>query len=103
MRSGFFIRIPRDIILAATRPFKPCQKIENLAGKTNYEISYSWVNYLFNRYNTELIEHARNRKYIRLFHYPDGHRAKITIQKPTMTIIEGTETGITVISLFSEN
>jgi PAS domain S-box-containing protein len=76
---------------------------EDLAGKTNDEIGDFRDSDLFNRYNTELSEHAGIKQYTGFFHHPDGYISRITIQKSTMTTIEGTANGIIGIILSSED
>jgi PAS domain S-box-containing protein len=78
------------------------KKLEDLAGKTNDEIGDSWDRDLFDTYNAELIEYTGIKKYTGLFHHPDGHISRITVQKSTMTAAEGTASGIIGIILSSE-
>lgn len=78
------------------------KNLEDIAGKTNYEISGSWEIDLFDKYNTDLFEYTGIKIYTGLFHHADGYISKITIQKSTMTTIEGAVAGIVGIILSSE-
>jgi PAS domain S-box-containing protein len=77
------------------------KNLEDLAGKTNNEIGDSWERDLFNKHNTELIEYTGIKKYTGIFHHPDGTISRITVQKSTMTTVEGTAAGIIGIILSS--
>jgi PAS domain S-box-containing protein len=76
--------------------------LEDLAGKTNNEVDGFGDSDLFDRHNTELFEHAGIKKYTGLYHHPDGHISRITVQKSTMTTLEGITAGIIGIVLSSE-
>jgi PAS domain S-box-containing protein len=78
------------------------KNLEDIAGKTNDEIGGSWEIDLFDKYNTDLFEYTGIKTYTGLFHHRDGYISKITIQKSTMTTIEGTAAGIVGIVLSSE-
>ena len=78
------------------------KNLEDIAGKTNDEIGGSWEINLFDKYNADLFEYTGIKTYTGLFHHSDGYISKITIQKSTMTTIEGTAAGIVGIVLSSE-
>jgi PAS domain S-box-containing protein len=77
--------------------------LAEIAGKTNQEIGGFWESDLLERYNPELLEQPGIRNYTGVFHHPEGNTSKLTIQKSTMTSIEGTVAGIIGIVLSSED
>jgi PAS domain S-box-containing protein len=79
------------------------KNIENIAGKTNQEIGGSWEADLLDRYNPDLFEHPGIRNYTGIFHHLEGNVSKITIQKSTMTTVEGAVAGIIGLILSSED
>ena len=79
------------------------KNLEDIAGKTNDEISGSWDIDLFDEYNTDLFENTGIKIYTGLFHHPNGYISKITIQKSTLTTLEGTAAGIVGIIISSED
>jgi PAS domain S-box-containing protein len=78
------------------------KKFEDIAGKTNDEIGESREWNIFDKYNNELFEQTGIKFYTGLFHHPDGSISRLTIQKSTMTTIEGTVAGIIGIILSSD-
>lgn len=77
--------------------------LADIAGKTNMEIGGSWETDVLDRYNSDLFEHPGIRNYTGVFHYPDGNISRITIQKSTMTTVEGSVAGIIGIILSWED
>jgi PAS domain S-box-containing protein len=79
------------------------KNLGSIAGKTNYEIGGSWEADLFDKYNFDLFERPGIRNYTGTFHQPEGDISKITLQKSTMTTLEGYVAGIIGIILSSED
>jgi PAS domain S-box-containing protein len=78
------------------------KKFEDLAGKANAEIEGPWDSKLFEKYNADLLRTSGVKTYPGRFHNPDERLLDVTIQKSTMTTIEGTVAGVVGIILCVE-